>query len=164
MTNSDFGSVQASHFLRHAIDLGRKGMEAGDGGPFGAVIVKEGVIIGEGWNRVVGTNDPTAHAEVVAIRDACRRINNFSLKGCDLYTSSEPCPMCLSAIYWARLSRVFYSLGTRSAADIGFDDRFISAQLALDAEKRNIPCIHVPDEEAQRMMDAYLANPERVRY
>src|SRR5688500_18147594 len=87
-------------FMRRAIELARKGVSAGDGGPFGCVIVKEGVVVGEGWNRVIGTNDPTAHGEMVAIRDACGKLNTFSLSGCELYTNGEPCPMCFSAIYW----------------------------------------------------------------
>jgi tRNA(Arg) A34 adenosine deaminase TadA len=120
-------------FMRRAIELSRLGMQRGDGGPFGAVIVRAGEIVGEGWNRVVATNDPTAHGEILAIRDACRRLRTFILEECELYTSSEPCPMCLGAIYWARLRRIYFSNTRADAARIGFDDDFIYREIALPA-------------------------------
>jgi len=161
---SSFEKKQAEKYMRHAIELGRKGMQAGDGGPFGTVIVKNGEIIGEGWNRVIATNDPTAHGEIMAIRDACKRTNSFILSGCDLYTSGEPCPMCLGAIYWARIDRIFYGFGVRDAAEIGFDDRFIYEQLAKPLEQRQIPEIQVLDSEALEVLKVYAADPNRVKY
>jgi tRNA(Arg) A34 adenosine deaminase TadA len=164
MGPSSIDEERARRFIRRAIELGRKGIEGRDGGPFGALIARGDEIIGEGWNRVAEYGDPTAHGEMVAIREACRRIGEHRLKGCDLYTSFEPCPMCLGAIYWARIDRVFYSLGIDDAAEIGFDDRFIYAQMAVPPERREIPCIRVPDEEAIRLMKAYAADPERRKY
>ena len=150
--------------MRRAIALARRGATAGDGGPFGAVIVLGGEIIGEGWNRVIATRDPTAHGEMVAIRDACRRIGNISLQGCVLYTSGQPCPMCLGAIYWARIERVFYGFGIRDAARIGFDDHFIYEQLARPPEQRAIPEIPLLRAEALAVLEAFAADPGRVRY
>jgi tRNA(Arg) A34 adenosine deaminase TadA len=164
MILSSFDGERAKRFLRRAVELGRTGVEARDGGPFGAVIARGDVIIGEGWNRVIGTGDPTAHAEMVAIRDACRRAGDYRLKGCDLYTSFEPCPMCLGAVYWARIDRVFYCIGRDGAAEIGFDDRFIYEQLVLPPEEQAVPCIRVPDDEAARLAAAYTADPGRARY
>ncbi|WP_296811831.1 nucleoside deaminase [Thiocapsa sp.] len=152
------------HFMRHAIALGDRGSTAGDGGPFGAVIVRAGRIIGEGWNRVIATRDPTAHGEMVAIRDACRGIESVSLQGCALYTSGQPCPMCLGAIYWARIERVFYGFSIQDAAGIGFDDHFIHEQLARPPEQRAIPEIPLLRTEALEILEAYAANPGRVRY
>jgi len=155
---------QVERFMRRAIELGRKGAEAGDGGPFGTVIVKDAEIIGEGWNQVISTNDPTAHGEIVAIRDACNRANTFSLKGCDLYTSGEPCPMCLSAIYWAGVERVFYGFSIHDAAEVGFDDCFIYEQLAKPLDLRKIPGVQVLGVEALKILKAYATNPRRVKY
>ncbi|RKT46571.1 nucleoside deaminase [Thiocapsa rosea] len=152
------------HFMRRAITLARRGSAAGDGGPFGAVIVRDGRIIGEGWNRVIATRDPTAHGEMVAIRDACRQIGNSSLDGCALYTSGQPCPMCLGAIYWARIERVFYGFSIHDAARIGFDDHFIHEQLARPAEQRAIPEIALLREEALEILETYAANPDRMHY
>jgi len=149
--------------MRHAIALGRKGMEAGDGGPFGAIIVKNGNIIGEGWNHVLSSNDPTAHGEIVAIRDASKRIQSYDLSGCDLYTSGEPCPMCLSAIYWARLERVFYGFSIQAAATL-FDDEFIFSELKKPSAQRRIPEIQLLEAEALKTLDEYTANPNRIIY
>ena len=150
--------------MRRAIELGRKGAEAGDGGPFGAVIVRDGKIIGEGWNRVLATNDPTAHGEIVAIRDACQRTNSNNLNGCEIYTSGEPCPMCLSAIYWARLERLYYGFSIQAAAEVGFDDRFIYEQVDLPLAQRTIPGVQILGDEALEILKAYAANPENVLY
>jgi guanine deaminase len=150
--------------MRRAIALARRGATAGDGGPFGAVIVLGGDIIGEGWNRVIATRDPTAHGEMVAIRDACRRIGSNGLQGCVLYTSGQPCPMCLGAIYWARIERVFYGFGIRDAAGIGFDDQFIYEQLARPAEERAIPETPLLRADALDLLEAFAADPGRVRY
>jgi tRNA(Arg) A34 adenosine deaminase TadA len=150
--------------MRRAIALGRRGMEAGEGGPFGALVVQDGRIVGEGWNRVVATNDPTAHGEIVAIREACRRLQRFSLAGCDLYTSGQPCPMCLGSIYWARIDRVFFGFTAGDAARIGFDDQRISRQLARPRGRRRIPEIQLLAGEARRIVREYAAKPERPRY
>ncbi len=155
---------RAERFMRRAIELAQQGVEAGDGGPFGTVIVKDGEIVGEGWNRVIATNDPTAHGEVVAIRDATNRIKSFSLEGCELYTSGEPCPMCLGAIYWARVDRVFYGFNVQDAAEVGFDDSFIYEQLAKPLDQRKIPEVQVLGPEAVEMLKEYAADPNRVNY
>jgi len=155
---------QAERFMRRAIELAQQGVAAGDGGPFGTVIVKDGEIVGEGWNRVIATNDPTAHGEVVAIRDATNRSKSFSLAGCELYTTGEPCPMCLSAIYWANIERVFYGFDVQDAADVGFDDSFIYEQLAKPLSERKIPEAQVLGPEAVKMLKAYAADPNRVDY
>lgn len=127
------------HFMQMAIELSRNGMESGKGGPFGCVIVKDGIVVGVGSNEVILTNDPTAHAEVVAIRDACRNLGTYQLEGCEIYTSCEPCPMCLGAIYWARPDRVFYANTKSDAAEIGFDDQFIYEEIELPHVARKIP-------------------------
>jgi guanine deaminase len=151
-------------FMRRAIELSRHGMRHGDGGPFGAVVVRGGEIVGEGWNSVLATNDPTAHAEILAIRDACRRLGTFVLAGCDLYTSSEPCPMCLSAVYWARLSRVFYANTVTDAAAIGFDDTLIHDELQKPPAVRLIPATRLLADEAIAVFREYTSDPNRVRY
>ena len=150
--------------MRRAITLGRRGMTVGDGGPFGAVIVKRGAIVGEGWNRVVATGDPTAHGEIVAIRAACRRLGTFRLSGGDLYTTGEPCPMCLSAIYWARIDRIFFGFTVGDAARIGFDDRVLYRQLARPAARRTIPAVQLLAAEARALAREYAANPRRAKY
>ena len=124
--------------MREAIRLSIQKMRAGHGGPFGAVVVRGDKIVGRGWNQVTSTNDPTAHAEVVAIREACRRLKTFVLEGCELYTSCEPCPMCLSAIYWSRLDRLFYGNTRRDAAKIDFDDDLIYREVALPIHRRKL--------------------------
>jgi len=155
---------QAERFMRRAIELGRQGAEAGDGGPFGAVIVKEGKIIAEGWNRVLVENDPTAHGEMVAIRAASQKLKSFSLPGCELYTSGEPCPMCLGASYWARLARVFYGFSMQEAAAVGFDDRLIYEELGKPADERKLPLVQLLGREALQELKRYAANPRRVSY
>lgn len=138
-------------FMKMAIDLSRSGMVQGKGGPFGCVIVKDGKVIGQGFNSVLDTNDPTAHAEVVAIRDACKNLGSFQLEGCYLYTSCEPCPMCLGAIYWARPERVFFANTKKDAAAIGFDDQFIYDELELPLNKRKIPFSQLSKEAAKKV-------------
>jgi tRNA(Arg) A34 adenosine deaminase TadA len=150
--------------MQYAIELGRKGMEAGNGGPFGAIVVKDGKIIGEGWNRVLSSNDPTAHGEITAIRDACKNIQSYDLSGCEIYTSGEPCPMCLSAIYWARLDRIFYGFKIQAAAEALFDDELIFKQLNKPASERKIPQIQILETEALKLLKDYTANPDRVLY
>lgn len=123
-------SMKHQNFMKRAIVLAREGMKSGEGGPFGAVIVKDGEIIGEGCNMVIAINDPTAHAEIMAIRNACRALSNFSLLGCDIHTSCEPCPMCLGAIYWARIRRVYFAAMNHDAREAGFDDYKLYAEFA----------------------------------
>jgi tRNA(Arg) A34 adenosine deaminase TadA len=151
-------------FMRRAIELSRMGMLRGDGGPFGTVIVRDGQIVGEGWNSVLALCDPTAHGEVLAIRAACRRLGTFSLAGCDLYTSSEPCPMCASAIYWARLARIFYANTVADAAAIGFDDTLILDELRKEPAARTIPATRLLAEEAIQVFREFASKPNRVRY
>lgn len=161
---SIYDKEQAEKFMRHAIELGRKGMQAGNGGPFGAVIVRNGMIIGEGWNCVLSSNDPTAHGEIVAIRDASKHIKSYDLSDCELYTSGEPCPMCLSAIYWARLSRVFYGFKIQAAAEALFDDEFIYQELSKPLSQRQIPEIQILETEALAVLKDYMAMPDRIIY
>ncbi len=151
-------------FMRRAIELARQGMRAGAGGPFGAVVVKDGEIVGEGWNRVVATNDPTAHGEITAIRDACARVGHFSLEGCEIHTTGEPCPMCLGAIHWARIGRIYYGFGISEAATIGFDDREFYRQFSLPSEEREILCTPLAGEEARGLLGEYMALPDRISY
>ena len=150
--------------MRRAIELARIGMNSGAGGPFGAVVVKAGEIVGEGHNRVVATNDPTAHGEVVAIREACARLATFSLAGCEIYTTGEPCPMCLGAIHWAHIGHIYYGFGISDAAAIGFDDREFYRQFTLRLEERDVPITESSAEEAKLLLAEYLAIPNRVAY
>lgn len=150
--------------MREAIRLARNGMDAGHGGPFGCVVVRQGEVVARGENRVASTNDPTAHAEMVAIREACRQLGAFQLTDCELYTSCEPCPMCLAAIYWARIPLVFYA-GTRAdAAAIGFDDAFIYEQLALPLEQRAVVQRSLLREDALAVFEAWQAKPDKILY
>jgi guanine deaminase len=151
-------------FLREAIRLSLEKMEQNEGGPFGAVIVKEGRVIGRGWNQVISAKDPTAHAELTAIRDACRQIGHFSLAGCEVYTSCEPCPMCLAAIYWARIDRVYYAASREDAAAAGFDDAMIYEELANPIAKRKLPISQALRDEALVAMQAWLRKENRVEY
>ena len=150
--------------MREAIALSQFSMESGKGGPFGAVVIKDGKIIARGHNQVTSTNDPTAHAEVVAIRAACEVLQSWQLTGCELYTSCEPCPMCLGAIYWARPDRVYYANTKTDAADAGFDDRFIYQELELPPAKRTIPLISLLRQEALAVFQAWTAKSDRVDY
>jgi len=135
-------------FMREAIRLSIENMRAGNGGPFGAVVVKDGKIIARGFNQVTSSNDPTAHAEVVAIREACKVLNSFQLDDCEIYTSCEPCPMCLGAIYWARPSKMYYANTKKDAANIGFDDEFIYEELDLPLDKRQLSAEQLLQDEA----------------
>lgn len=151
-------------FMREAIRLSVEKMQAGHGGPFGAVIVKDGQIIARGFNQVTSTNDPTCHAEVDAIRKACATLGTFQLEGCDLYTSCEPCPMCLGAIYWARPQRVFYGNTKQDAAAIGFDDQFIYEELDLPLAERHIPMVELLRDEAIAGFRAWEQKEGRTDY
>ena len=161
--------------MREAIALSIEKMEAGEGGPFGAIDVKDGDVIGRGWNRVTSANDPTAHAEIMAIRDACSKLNTFDLSGCELYASCEPCPMCLSAIYWARLNKLYFAAGRDDAAAAGFADEILYqevsrvARLGLQAagkdwKNRQLPAEQGLTEEAQKAFEAWEASDTRVEY
>lgn len=147
-----------------AIELARQGMKRGDGGPFGAVVVKDGAIVGEGWNRVVSGLDPTAHGEINAIRDACARLGSFSLEDCEIYTTGQPCPMCLGAIHWARIRRVFHGFRVEDAAELGFDDREFFRQLTLPEGERAIPSSELCRAEALDLVREYASLPGRSEY
>lgn len=140
------------------------GMEAEDGGPFGCVIVRDGEMVAEGWNRVLAQKDPTAHAEIVAIRRACEVLGDFQLTGCDLYTSCEPCPMCLGAIYWARPDRVIYSSTREDAKKAGFDDELIYREIELPSDKRKIAFDYFPDDEARRVFELWINKENKSIY
>jgi len=151
-------------FMLEAIALSQKCLKEGKGGPFGAVIVKDGKIVGRGSNMVTINNDPTAHAEVMAIRDACHNLNTFQLTGCEVYTSCEPCPMCLGAIYWARPDRIYYAASKIDAADAGFDDSFIYEEIAIAAADRKIPAIQEDRESAIVTFDGWKKSTNKTEY
>ncbi|MBK6749047.1 MAG: nucleoside deaminase [Pyrinomonadaceae bacterium] len=153
-----------AQFMKRAIELARAGMDNNDGGPFGCVVVKDGKVVGEGNNRVTSTNDPTAHAEVVAIREACRTLNTFQLDGCSIYTSCEPCPMCLGAIYWARPSQVFYACTREDAAAVGFDDDFIYDEVSLPNQDRERVMINLLRDEGVALFQAWDAKADKIEY
>jgi len=157
-------SAPNPEFLRRAIALATENVLSGQGGPFGAVIVRDGHIVGEGANSVTATYDPTAHAEVNAIRAACRTVGTFTLAGCELYTSCEPCPMCLAASYWARLDRIFYGCSAADAAGAGFDDAFLYAEFQKDGPFRTLPEQQMLADEARASFDAWIASPIKVPY
>lgn len=151
-------------FMRRAIKLSQDNMRTGAGGPFGAVIVKNGKILGEGWNQVTSTNDPTAHAEMVAIRSACLSVSNFELTGAEIYTSCEPCPMCLAAIYWARIDKIYYANRREDAANIDFDDDFLYREIPKELKDRKIPMIQCCHEEALKVFKEWVAKIDKVSY
>ncbi len=150
--------------MQEAIELSRKGMMQNDGGPFGCIVVKGDEIVGKGNNRVTSSNDPTAHAEVVAIRDACKNLNTFQLSECEIYTSCEPCPMCMGAIYWARPSKVYFANTRVDAANIGFDDSMIYDELGLPHEKRVIPIVHLASEDAIQVFKDWASKTDKIEY
>jgi guanine deaminase len=151
-------------FLREAIRLARESVDSGCGGPFGAVIVRDGRIVGRGQNRVTSLNDPTAHAEIQAIRDACAELGTFWLETCEIYTSCEPCPMCLGAIYWARLSRIHYAADRTDAASIGFDDEFLYREIPTPPAHRRIPMRQALREEALEAFRLWDASEDKTEY
>ena len=151
-------------FMQRAIELARLGMSANSGGPFGCVVVKDGRIVGEGSNLVTSTNDPTAHAEIVAIRAACRALGSFQLEGCSVYTSCEPCPMCLGAIYWARPTDVYFACTRDDAAAVGFDDELFYSELAKPNEDRHLKMINILRPEAKTVFDEWAAKTDKIRY
>lgn len=152
-------------FMQRAIQLSLENMRKGSGGPFGAVIVKNGKILGEGWNQVTSTNDPSAHAEVVAIREACRNLNHFDLEGeSEIYCSCEPCPMCLSAIYWARIDKIYFANTRQDAANIGFDDEFLYQEIVRPLPDRKVPIRQYCREEAQAVFTEWMQKTDKVLY
>jgi guanine deaminase len=153
-----------AEFMREAIRLSEEKMQANEGGPFGALVVKSGEIIGRGWNCVTSQSDPTAHAEVVAIREACRTLNDFSLKGCEIYASCEPCPMCLAAIYWSRLERMYYAATRKDAAGIGFDDDQIYQEIGKPIPERAIPMVQLMRDEATAVFRKWSQKEDRIEY
>jgi guanine deaminase len=153
-----------SRFMREAIRLSRQKMRADQGGPFGAVIVRRGKIVGRGCNRVTATNDPTAHAEITAIRDACKKLQRFHLEDCELYTSCEPCPMCLGAVYWARLKKVYYANTRKDAAAIQFNDAFIYDEMSVPIPRRKIPMKPLLRKEALEVFQEWAKKADKVPY
>ncbi len=164
MTHVDDTPGIDAPLLREAIRLSRVRMRQGRGGPFGAVVARDGTIVARGWNAVTSSNDPTAHAEVVAIRRACRKLGTFSLAGCILYASCEPCPMCLAAAYWSRVDRLVYAATRDDAARAGFDDAFIYDEVPLVPEARSLRTDHLLRAEAVAVFEEWLAKPDRVPY
>ena len=155
---------QNSNPMHRAIELSLQKMREGHGGPFGAVIVRDGVIIAEGWNQVLRTNDPTAHAEVTAIRNACQKLRRFDLSDCEIYTSCEPCPMCLAAIYWSRMGKVYFAASRDDAARAGFDDAVIYDEIAKQVDKRKISFEQLMKSEALDAFNEWIENPNKTMY
>jgi tRNA(Arg) A34 adenosine deaminase TadA len=157
------GGMTTNPFMSRAIALSLENVRSG-GGPFGAVVVKDGQIIAEGTNRVTAANDPTAHAEIVAIREGCRVVGSFQLTGCEIYTSCEPCPMCVGAIYWARPAKVYFANTAEDAAAIGFDDSLIASELRLPGNQRRIPFLSLMREEAQEAFREWERKKDKIPY
>ena len=151
-------------FMQKAIELSQQAVESGKGGPFGAIIVKDGKIVGQGHNQVTSTNDPTAHAEIVAIRDACKNLQSFQLKDCIIYTSCEPCPMCLGAIYWARPKQIFYACNKEDATKYDFDDDFIYQEIDTPISKRKIPTQQILRKEALIAFKNWAEKVDKTEY
>ncbi len=151
-------------FMQEAINLAMENVDVINGGPFGAVVVKNGEIVGKGTNEVTVKNDPTAHAEIMAIRDACRNLNTFDLEGCELYSSCEPCPMCLGAIYWANISKLFYAATKDDAAQANFSDAFIYKEFSLPKDQRKIPSTQLMRDAALKVFEKWSASEEKIPY
>ena len=156
--------TEQKKYMQEAVNAALKGMRNNEGGPFGCVIVKNGKIVGIGNNKVTSTNDPTAHAEVTAIRDACKNLGSFQLEGCTVYTSCEPCPMCLGAIYWARPDKVYYESNQEDAANIGFDDEFIYKEIPLPYNERSIPFEQLAPEIAIKPFEEWEEKEDKTEY
>ena len=155
---------EESVFLQEAISLSQEKMQANQGGPFGAIVVKNGEIIGRGWNQVTSSHDPTAHAEIMAIREACEAVGTFHLVGCDIYTSCEPCPMCLGAIYWAKIKTVYYANNRHDAAKIGFSDEFFYREMSLAPGERTVKMIHQPSTKALDVFEQWKQKVDKIDY
>lgn len=153
-----------SQYINEATKMAIGGLEANEGGPFGCIIVKDDIIVGKGNNKVTSSNDPTAHGEITAIRDACKNLNTFQLDGCVLYTSCEPCPMCLGAIYWARIDKVYYGTSQKDAAGQGFDDAFIYKEIPLKHDQRKIPFVQCAPEIAIEAFKLWHAKEDKTMY
>lgn len=151
-------------FMNEAILLSEKSLETNDGGPFGCVVVKDDKIVGRGNNQVISTNDPTAHAEIIAIREACKNLGSFQLQGCEIYTSCEPCPMCLGAIYWARPDIIYYANTRNDASQIGFDDSLIYDELKTDLQTRKIPIVNLGREKANFVFKKWEEKKDKIPY
>ncbi len=156
--------MEENIFMSEAVKLARKGMNNNEGGPFGAVVVKNGEIIARGNNKVASTNDPTAHAEIIAIREACKKLKSFQLEGCEIYTSCEPCPMCMGAIYWARPKIVYYACDKQDAAEVNFDDQFIYDEIETSPEMRKIPFIQLDKKDAKKVFEEWNAKEDKTVY
>ena len=150
--------------MKQAIELALSNVNKNNGGPFGAVVVKDGKIIGKGANLVTSSNDPTAHAEIVAIREAAKNIGSFELQDCEIYTSCEPCPMCLGAIYWARIGKLYYAATKDDAAKADFDDSFIYKEFSLPKDQRSIPSMQLMRDDAVKVFEAWNENDEKTTY
>jgi len=159
-----FTMTREEKFMMEAISMSRKALNSNEGGPFGCIIVKDDIIVGRGNNRVTSTNDPTAHAEVVAIRDACQHLGSFQLEDCEVYTSCEPCPMCLGAIYWARPKKIFFGNTRKDAADINFDDSMIYEEIGKNNEERKIPITPLCREEALKVFKEWKDKGDKTLY
>jgi tRNA(Arg) A34 adenosine deaminase TadA len=155
---------QEKKFMQEAIKLALINVDIANGGPFGAVVVKDGEIVGKGQNEVTAKNDPTAHAEIVAIRDACQNLGTFDLRDCELYASCEPCPMCLGSIYWANIHKLYYAATKDDAAKADFDDAHIYQEFALPKEKRSIPSAQLLREEAVKVFDKWMSSEKKIHY
>jgi guanine deaminase len=151
-------------FMRQAIALATENVTTGRGGPFGAVVVRDGKVIAAAANQVTATHDPTAHAEITAIRAACKALNSFSLEGCEVYTSCEPCPMCLAAIYWARCKAIYYGCNAKDAARAGFDDAFLYDEMKKPLNERTVPIVNVCADEAWGAFAAWIESSKKVEY
>jgi tRNA(Arg) A34 adenosine deaminase TadA len=159
------GNMMNKKFMFEAIELAHIALQESAGGPFGAIIVnQDNVVVGRGYNRVLATNDPTAHAEVTAIRDACRQLNSFSLAGCTIYTNCEPCPMCLGAIYWSRIEKIYYGVNREDAAAIGFDDNFFYQEINKSALERKVPMIAMLRDNAMTPFTEWENTQNKIRY
>lgn len=156
--------MNSNPFMSEAIRLSKESVLKHNGGPFGCVIVKNGEIIARGYNQVTSNNDPTAHAEIVAIREACKKLNSFQLTNCEIYTSCEPCPMCLGAIYWARPSKVYYANTHADAAKINFDDQFIYEEIKLNPSNRKLPFVQISHDEAIEAFQLWDKKEDKVKY
>lgn len=163
-TSKKMTDATHEYFMEEAARLASQGVRNGKGGPFGAVVVLNGQVVGRGSNCVTSTNDPTAHAEVQAIRDACQHLNNWQLQGATIYTSCEPCPMCLAAIYWARLEKIYYACSQHTAAAYGFDDSFIYQQVPLPPPQRTIPGEQLHSEAALQAFEQWKDKPDKLPY
>ena len=163
-SSDDPAAEEDRRHLDRAVELAREGMRAREGGPFGALVVRDGEVLGEGWNRVTSTADPTAHAEMVALRRAARAVGDFELRGATVYASGEPCPMCWAACRWARVERIVYASDRAAAAAIGFDDQFLYDELAKDVGEHEVPVVQRPSDEAAAVYDEWLRDESYTRY